>query len=199
MKRFLPFLTPIIIFLVLIPILLLVELSQFAKILGLVMVLLTTFALRYWLFRANKLGKDHPKIKLNTNDRYFLNSVLPIYKSMDSGARKIFEERLGRILAEVEFDNKEGKMVSRDEGLAFGSLLACLTLKEEYKRLSGKIVVFTNEEGVQLIFQGQNPVLFANLEEIVAELKGLSDIDTPTLNTKTLEAQLRKFNDLEVA
>lgn len=199
MKRFLPFLTPIIIFLVLIPILLLVELSQFAKILGLVMVLLTTFALRYWLFRANKLGKDHPKIKLNTNDRYFLNSALPIYKSMDSGARKIFEERLGRVLAELEFDNKEGKMVSRDEGLAFGSLLTCLTLNEEYKRLNGKIVVFKNEGGVQLIFQGQNPVLFVNLEEIVAELKGLSGMDNHTLNTKPLGVQLRNFNDLAVA
>ena len=198
MKRFLPFLAPIITLLVFIPILLLVELNQFAKILGVVMVLITTFALRYWLYRANRLGQDTPKVKLNVNDKFFLESSLPIYKGMNSSAKKIFEERLGRVLAEVDFDRKDRKQVSRDEGLAFAALLTCATFNETYKSWKGKVVVFKETEGIETLLQGEKPVYFISFEEILKELKSISDLNNPGFAEGSLAKSLQKANDLVI-
>lgn len=198
MKRFLPFLAPIITLLVFIPILLLVELNQFAKILGVVMVLITTFALRYWLYRANRLGQEVPKVKLNVNDKFFLESSLPIYKGMESSTKKIFDERLGRVLAETDFDRKDHKQVSRDEGLAFAALLTCITFGETYKSLKGKVVVFKEEEGTELLFQGEKPVFFICFEEILNELKSISNLDNARFSEGNVGEALKNFNDLTI-
>lgn len=198
MKRFLPFLAPIITLLVFIPILLLVELNQFAKILGVVMVLITTFALRYWLYRANRLGQEVPKVKLNVNDKFFLESSLPIYKGMESSTKKIFDERLGRVLAETDFDRKDHKQVSRDEGLAFAALLTSITFNETYKSWKGKVVVFKEEEGTELLFQGEKPVFFVCFEEILKELKAISTIEKPISSEGNLLKAVKQLNDLAI-
>ncbi len=162
------------------------------------MVVLTTFALRFWLYRANRLGSDSPKVKLNTNDKFFLETSLPIYKGMDSSNRKIFEERLGRVLSETDFDRKDGKQVSRDEGLAFGALLICATFREVHKSLKGKVIVFKAEGGTELIFQGKNPVLFVCFEEIVKELKSVSSVNNPRFSEESIINDVKKLNDLVV-
>lgn len=55
MKRFLPWLLPIAILLIGVPALLMLKVVAFAKIAGVIMVVLTTVAIRFWLYNANKL------------------------------------------------------------------------------------------------------------------------------------------------
>ena len=166
MKRFLPWLLPIVVLLAAIPVLLIVDVAVGAKIAGVVMVVLTTVAVRFWLYNANKLRTRGGKVKLTVNERYFLNEVFPIYKRLSGGEKSDLEERAGILLAEIAFDRFDGKVVGKEECLAFSFVLALVVSGQPYRSCQKKIVVFREESGPELTFQGESPVLFISETEL---------------------------------
>lgn len=182
MKRFLPFLVPIILLLVAIPSLLYIEVNGLAKIVGVIMVVLTSVALRFWLYRANKQRGRGAIVKLTANDRYVLDANLSFYHTLPSPDKKRLEERMGLMLAELDFDRFDGKPVGKDECLVFTALLSLLTLEQEYLTCEGKIVVFKAETKPEMILQQGNPVLFIDEASIYDLLKQISSINN-TLET----------------
>ena len=199
MKRFLPFLVPILTLLVLVPIMLLVQLSEFAKIIGVVVVLLTSFALRFWLARANKLGMSNPKVSLNTNDKFYLDAHLPLYRSMVAKEKKEFTRRLTRVLAEFDFDCEREGLVSRDEGVAFSALFTLLLYSMDMKTQKGKIVVFTKNSEMKLFFQGKNPVLMVDFKLVEQELESVSRFEDALLINENLKKLVLDFNTVAVS
>jgi len=198
MRRFIPFLVPIFVLLVLVPIMLFVELSQFAKVIGVAVVLLTSFAIRYWLMRANKLGVAQPKVKLNTNDAFYLDAHLPLYRKFDKKEKKEFVQVLTRILGELDFDCEREGLVSRDEGVAFTALFTLLIYKGKVQSQKRKIVVFTKSQELRMFMQGNVPVLMVEFHTIEKELEKINEYEDISYLPENLKRTLNSFNDLVI-
>jgi hypothetical protein len=173
MKRFLPWLLPIVVLLIAIPLLLMGNVTSVAKIAGIAMVILTTVAVRFWVYAANKHRTRGAHVKLTINEHYFLNEQFPYYRTMNGGTRKALEERVGNLLAEISFDRFDHRTVGKEECLAFAVVLGMVVSGLPYKNCTGKIVVFREEGEPEMVFQAEKPVLFigeALLKQILLRL-----------------------------
>jgi hypothetical protein len=191
MKRFLSLLIPIIILLVSIPILLDQGMIQAAKIVGVILVLLTTISLRIWLRRAIREKLSLDSIKFNVNHRYYLDEVSPIYRYMSKGEKKVLEKRMGKLLADLKFDDTTREELNAEEMLSYALFQILTVYNESYRSLKGKMIVFdqTNNTGELKISEGKyvllNPVLLENM------LKELQTIESFTTSNTPIIGQLR--------
>lgn len=193
MKRFLPWLLPITILLIGVPALLMLKVVAFAKIAGVVMVFLTTVAIRFWLHSANKLRTKGAKVKFTVNERYFLNEYFPLYKSLLAKDRNALEEKAGLLLAEIAFDRFDRKDVGKDECLAFSMLLAATVYLLPYKSMLGKIVVFKEDSTPEIVFQGEQPVLFVSESALKNKLIQLKQLNSSSESDDQLQQILLEF------
>lgn len=181
MKRFLSLLIPIIILLISIPILLDQGMVQAAKIVGVVLILLTTISLRIWLRRAIREKLSLDSIKFNVNHRYYLDEVSPIYRYMSKAEKKVLEKRMGKLLADLQFDDTTREELNVEEMLSYALFQIFTVYNESYRSLKGKMIVFdqTNMTGELKISEGKyvlvNPVL---LENMLRELQTIENFDT---------------------
>ena len=196
MKRFIPWLVPILLLLIVVPVLLMVEVVAFAKIAGIIMVVLTTVAIRFWLHNANKLRTKGAKVKFTINERYFLNEHFPLYKSLSTKDRNTLEEKAGLLLAEISFDRFDRKDAGKDECLAFAMLLAVFIKGQPYKSALNKIVVFKEDTTAEIEFQSEQPVLFISESDLKNELFQIKHLDSIGDNGDPLQQILLKFYDL---
>lgn len=193
MKRFLSLLIPIILLLASIPFLLNEGLIVPAKIIGVVLILLTTISLRIWLRRALREKFSLDSIKFNVNHRFYLNEVSSIYRNMSKTEKKVLEKRMGKLLADLQFDDTTREELNVDEMLTYALFQIFTVYDEPYRSLKGKMIVFdqTNNTGELKISEGKyvllNPVL---LESILKETHALEIFTTS--NTPII-AQLREF------
>jgi hypothetical protein len=193
MKRFLPWLLPITILLIGVPALLMLKVVAFAKIAGVVMVVLTTVAIRFWLHSANKLRTKGAKVKFTVNERYFLNEYFPLYKSLPAKDRNALEEKAGLLLAEIAFDRFDRKDVGKDECLAFSMLLAATVYERPYKSMLGKIVVFKEDSTPEIVFQGEQPVLFVSESDLKNKLIQFKQLNSSSESDDQLQQILLEF------
>ena len=191
MKRFLSLLIPIIILLVSIPILLDQGMVQAAKIVGVVLILLSTISLRIWLRRAIREKLSLDSIKFNVNHRYYLDEVSPIYRYMSKGEKKVLEKRMGKLLADLQFDDTTREELDVEEMLSYALFQILTVYNESYRSLKGKMIVFdqTNNTGELKISEGKyvllNPVLLGNM------LRELQTIENFTTSKAPIIGQLR--------
>lgn len=193
MKRFLPWLIPIIALLVAIPVLLVQEATTLAKIAGVVVVVLTTVAIRVWLYNANKQRRSDARVRLTVNDRYFLYEAFPYYKRMAGVEKILLEERAGLLLAEISFDHYDHKEVSKEDCLAFSMVLSLVTQDEAYSSCLDKIVVFWQEDRTGLGDQDNQKVLFINTRLLYAALKSFNGGSTQPVITGEAAQNLHFF------
>lgn len=196
MKRFIPWLLPILILLIGVPVLLMVEVVAFAKIAGIIMVVLTTVAIRFWLHNANKLRTKGAKVKFTINERHFLNEHFPLYKSLSAKDRNTLEEKAGLLLAEISFDRFDRKDAGKDECLAFAMLLAVFIKGHPYKSALNKIVVFKEDTTAEIEFQSEQPVLFISESDLKNKLFQIKHLDSIGDNSDPLQQMLLKFYNL---
>lgn len=193
MKRFIPWLLPILVLLIGVPVLLMVKVVAFAKVAGIIMVVLTTVAIRFWLHNANKLRTKGAKVKFTINERYFLNEHFPLYKSLSAKERNALEEKAGLLLAEISFDRFDRKDAGKDECLAFAILLALVTGELPYKSALGKIVVFKEDAAAEIQFQDKQPVLFVSESELINRLMQLKRLSFSVGEGDQLQQILLQF------
>ncbi|MDF3029442.1 MAG: hypothetical protein K0S23_3749 [Fluviicola sp.] len=193
MKRFLALLIPIVLLLIAIPFLLNNGLIVPAKVVGVVLILLTTISLRIWLRRALREKLSLDAIKFNVNHRYYLNEVSPIYRNMSKAEKKALEKRMGKLLADLQFDDTTREELNVDEMLSYALIQILAVYNESYRSLKGKMIVFdqTNNTGELKISEGKyvlvNPVL---LESILKEAQTMEAISS---SNKPVIGQLRDF------
>jgi hypothetical protein len=193
MKRFLLLLIPIILLLVSIPFLLNKGLVVPAKVVGVILILLTTISLRIWLRRALREKLSLDAIKFNVNHRYYLNEVSPIYRKMSNTEKKALEKRMGKLLADLQFDDTTREELNVDEMLSYVLVQILAVYNEPYRSLKGKMIVFdqTNNTGELKISEGKyvlvNPVLLQSI------LKEAQTIEAISSSNKPVVGQLRDF------
>lgn len=174
MKRFLVWLLPIIVLLAGIPLLLIYKVTTIAKISGVIIVLLTTLAIRYWMFRSKNKRVYGERVKLTVNERYFLNEAMPYYKRMSGSEKKAFEERTGIILAVCSFDNFDHSDADKDDCLAAAGVIALLNKVIEQAEWKDCIIVFRENAASESALQENSEVIFLDPEVIRNALRNYS-------------------------
>ena len=171
MKRFLPLLIPIVGLLITIPSLLIAGIVFPAKILGVVLIVLTWLALRIWLRSALRKKLSSDSVKFNVNHRYFLNEISSIYRSMSKGEKKLLEKRMGKLLSELRFDDTTREELNLEDLLSYALLQILSVYTAEFRSLKGLMIVFdiTNTTGSLQISEGKYVLL--NPEQLRQTLK----------------------------
>lgn len=170
------------------------KVTGMAKIAGVMMVVLTTVAVRFWLYAANKQRARGAKVRFTVNERYFLDESFPYYKHLSAGNRTRLEERAGILLAELVFDRYDRKEVTKDECVTFAMTLSLLTADQPYHDCREKIVVFRGKYEPEITFQAGKPVLFVDETALRAALSGLRSTDLrPHLPANTAEILVQLY------
>ncbi|WP_343634255.1 hypothetical protein [Fluviicola sp.] len=187
MKRFLALLIPIIVLLIAIPFLLDKGLIVPAKIVGVVLILLTTISLRIWLRRALKEKLSRDAVKFNVNHRYYLNEVSAIYRNMTNAEKKAVEKRMGKLLSDLQFDDTTREELDVEEMLAYALLQILTVYNEPYHSLKGMMIVFdqTNNTGKLKVSEGKyvllNPILVQSLLKESQNLESFNHSNAPII------------------
>lgn len=185
MRKFIPWIILFFVLLCTVPALLVYQQIVSAKVVGVVLILLVTVALRIWLRNAlkKKLSKD--AVKFNVNHRYYLNEVSPIYKGMQGTEKKVLEKRMGKLIADLQFDDTTRDELNVDDMLSYALIQILSVYHEPYKSLKGMMIVFdqTNNTGELQVLEGKyvlvNPVLLENTLKNTLSLGDLTPSKVP--------------------
>lgn len=92
-----------------IPILILMESSNAAKLLGILLVVAIVAALWYWRIQTRVRSPRNQRVRINTNDKFWLEENIPFYAKLSAKDKVIFEDRIGIFLADIQVTevNKE--------------------------------------------------------------------------------------------
>ena len=115
MKRFFWWILLFFILLVFIPVFAIIGQLVLAKIVGVCTVLTLSIALWIWKNQSAKLSGVKNRIKLNLNDRFWLNQNCPFYASLSSQDKVVFADRIGLFLgSKAIFHHQEIQLVKED-------------------------------------------------------------------------------------
>lgn len=157
MRQYIKWIIIFAVLLICVPILIIAEYVLLAKLIGIILVLLVTIAIRLWVGRANKMIKATTVIKLNADNRFIIDKYYPSYKSMPNKARLEFESEIIYLLQHVLFDDAQNEVINSDDCLIF-----CLLLK--YNNLSPDVFKFP----LQVVFDGSKSI---EIEKTADKLK----------------------------
>lgn len=85
-----------------IPLLIISESNLLAKSLGIILVATIIIALWYWRIQTRVKSPRNQRIKMDTNDLFWLRDSIPFYKKLSKNDKKIFEDRIGIFLADIK-------------------------------------------------------------------------------------------------
>ncbi len=97
---------------------------EIGKIFGVVLIVSLSFALWIWRGQTIKHIAFNQRVRLNTNDRFWLNSNVKFYKSLSVQEKLIFEDRLGLILSNVQIKDERGNVPDRIDAISLSALAA---------------------------------------------------------------------------
>lgn len=120
--RFLFWIVLFSILLSIIPILFLSGYSLTGKFLGIILIVSLSIALWIWRMQTLKQMAYHQRVRLNTNDCFWLKENIPFYRRLNSKDKSVFEDRLGLILANVEITDQNGKIPERTDAISLCAL-----------------------------------------------------------------------------
>lgn len=114
MKRFAPWIALFVGLLASIPILMLNEQFQLAKLLGFLTILSVSVALFIWRKQTKKLSGKKSRVMLNLNDRFWLEHHIPFYRKLNKADRIVFEDRIGLFLSDIRVTDVEREMPEKE-------------------------------------------------------------------------------------
>jgi len=92
-----------------------------ARIIGFVVLIAIIIALWYWRFELRKKSKRNERIKLNTNDKFWLDRHISFYHKLSKEDQKIFNDRVGIFLADVQITEVDKDVAEKETCLYVAS------------------------------------------------------------------------------
>lgn len=187
MKHYIKWIIIFALLLISVPVLIIVEYVLLAKLIGIVLVVLVTIAIRFWVGRANKMTKATTVIKLNADNRFIIDKYYPSYKSMSNKERLEFESEIIYLLQHVLFDDAQNEVINSDDCLIF-----CLLLK--YNNLSPDAFKFP----LQVVFDGSKSIETEKTAEklkLIVSTQVLIEAITQKLNSENPNETALKLNE----
>lgn len=99
--RFSAWLIVFLVLLLFVPLLISANYNFLAKILGIVITVLISIALWNWRMQTARKIIKASRIKLNLNDRFWLDRHIKFYSKLNKSDKIVFEDRMGLFLAEI--------------------------------------------------------------------------------------------------
>jgi|UniRef100_UPI00404AC1D1 hypothetical protein len=187
MRHYIKWIIIFALLLISVPVLIIAEYVLLAKLIGIILVLLVTIAIRLWVGRANKMTKATTIIKLNADNRFIIDKYYPSYKSMSNKARLEFESEIIHLLQHVLFDDAQNEKINSDDCLIF-----CLLLK--YNNLSPVAFKFP----LQVVFDGSKSIETEKTAEklkLIVSTQVLIEAITQQLNSENPNETALKLNE----
>lgn len=187
MRHYIKWIIIFALLLISVPVLIIAEYVLLAKLIGIILVLLVTIAIRLWVGRANKMTKATTIIKLNADNRFIIDKYYPSYKSMSNKARLEFESEIIYLLQHVLFDDAQNEVINSDDCLIF-----CLLLK--YNNLSPDAFKFP----LQVVFDGSKSIETEKTAEklkLIVSTQVLIEAITQQLNSENPNETALKLNE----
>jgi hypothetical protein len=176
MRHYIKWIIIFALLLISVPVLIIAGYVLLAKLLGIVLVVLVSVAIRFWVSRANKMTKATTVIKLNTDNRFVIDKYYPAYKSMSSKERLEFESEIVYILQHVLFDDNQNEEINSDDCLIF-----CLLLK--YNNISA----YSFKQPLQVVFNTSKSIEIeksAELTKLTTSSQFLNEAITHQINSE---------------
>lgn len=92
-----------------------------AKIVGFLVVVAIITALWYWRYEIRKKSPRNERIKLNTNDVYWLEKNISFFAKLPKKDRKIFLDRIGIFLADIQITEVDKEVAEKETCLYVAS------------------------------------------------------------------------------
>lgn len=187
MRHYIKWIIIFALLLISVPVLIIAEYVLLAKLIGIILVLLVTIAIRLWVGRANKMTKATTIIKLNADNRFIIDKYYPSYKSMSNKARLEFESEIIYLLQHVLFDDAQNEVINSDDCLIF-----CLLLK--YNNISSDAF----KVPVQVVFDGSKSIETEKTAEklkLIVSTQVLIEAITQQLNSENPNETALKLNE----
>jgi hypothetical protein len=182
MRHYIKWIIIFALLLISVPVLIIAGHVFLAKLLGIVLVVLVSVAIRFWVGRANKITKATTVIKLNADNRFVIDKYYPAYKSMSNKERLEFESEIIYLLQQVLFDDNQKEAINSDDCLIF-----CLLFK--YSNIPSN----SFKQPLQVVFDTTNSIAFQ-------KTAGLSKlIVSPQILIEAITQQLNQENSNETA
>lgn len=159
MKRFLPWLIVFVVLLVSVPVLIWSGYVYVARIVGILVVLVFSVAVRIWLLRSDKMKKKFGKVSFNANDLFHLERVFPAWKTIAKTPKKELTRQMSKTIVANVFDNYDHTSPSRDDITTVALALSILG-----KTDSGQVYVMHRHENPDS--KGQLGITFVDLSAI---------------------------------
>jgi hypothetical protein len=189
MKKYSGYIIVFAVLLILIPVLAMNGFLLAAKILGFVLVIGVSVALRIWLVNARKAKYRLDAVRLNVNDRYFLTSTFDQYKSATSKERKELERSMGFILGNTKFDIAGSDQLTREDCLVAAMYFTGVLDDDNLKDLAVKgVVVLTNGTGKSPELTPEKDALLIDTHWVREEMKAAA-----AAAEKLNHEQIRKY------
>jgi len=107
--------------LITVPVLLESEYKSTAKLFGILVIVLLSVALWFWRTQTIRNVKRKARIRINLNDRFWLNQHILFYKKLSNSDKIVFEDRIGLFLAEINITEVDKEIPEKDTCLYIAS------------------------------------------------------------------------------
>jgi Mlc titration factor MtfA (ptsG expression regulator) len=171
MKRFFWWILLFFILLVLIPVFAIIGQLVLAKIVGVCTVLTLSIALWIWKNQSAKLSGAKNRIKLNLNDRFWLNQNCPFYASLSSQDKVVFADRIGLFLGSKAICHHQEIQLVKEDYIAIASshVISAWNAFNDLTNTFSEVYIIKNEPK-NSEFQKENRVVMY-FDDVVSHFK----------------------------
>lgn len=185
--RFPLWITVIFLLLILIPVSIVSNVIVLAKISGVLCLLTVVFAMRFW-FRVAKQNAGHQdRVVINYNDWFDLQRTYPCIKQWEKSDIRALKDRIGILLASVEFRKTKNELSSRAEAIQQAFQYAVFYWGEEYP----------NMEDTYLYIDGDNHLVFSSVSNHEDSKKLTLGFDQSFSSVNDLHAHYHSLNTMQ--
>jgi hypothetical protein len=171
--RFPLWLTVIFFTLVSIPVLVVYEYLSLAKIAGVVTVVLTTIAIRYWLRVARQKTGVIDKVPLTKNDLFDLKRLFPYFNHLSNSEMTVYKDKIGLVLSRNRFLDDKGEHLSKLNSIQLAFFIVLIDLKNPVSL--NNCLIIDSSSIISKSFNQDQAVIYYPLNQLLDE-KSLFDL-----------------------
>ncbi len=186
--RFPLWLTVIFLLLILIPFAILSNQMILAKISGLLCLLVVIIAMRFWFHAAKQNSGVKDRVIINNNDWFDLERLYPSIYKWNKNDSLALRDRIGILLANVEFRKSSSELCNRTEAIEVAFQLSVYYWEEDFFTKDYSYVYMVTDSGIRLIDLISNQ-----------ELESLSlGFSYPSDSVAALKSRYRSLNQVSI-
>lgn len=173
MKRFFWWILLFFVLLVAIPVLAYVNQLLLAKVTGIITVVMLSIALWVWKKQSAQLHGTKNRVKLNLNDRFWLNQNCPFYAALSKEDKIVFTDRMGLFLGNTLIQKDQNLQLTKEDYFIVAASYVMSKWNSSFSLMSlpREIQLLKSAEKKQL-FRSDDSVI-VTLEEVGSHFRSL--------------------------